>query len=258
MSLPPAFTVAANVLEFDLVDSTNAVAARLVARWNDDGVTLPETVIVAAAQSAGQGRGNNRWHSPQGGAYVTWVSEVNRAELAIAPLAAGVALLEAISALVGGEGLRLKWPNDVLAGGRKLAGVLCQSRVQGGRVWLVVGVGVNVAAALGPRDTFALPPTSLEDLGFAGSVESAVRALVESFVPRLRSGLDEPHRVSSRWVEHSLHRMGDEMRVRTGDGSFTGVFRGLTADGRLEIEIGGAVRAIAVGELVVPLVEEGG
>ena len=111
------------------------------------------TTVLAEEQSAGRGRDGRTWHSPPGG---VWLGLLLRPERA-APgggggavaIRAGLAVADAVDALLGGPVARLKWPNDVLVDDRKIAGVLCEGRWQGDRLqWLAVGVGVNVRNAV--------------------------------------------------------------------------------------------------------------
>jgi BirA family biotin operon repressor/biotin-[acetyl-CoA-carboxylase] ligase len=117
--------------EYDEVGSTNLVAATLDA-WN---------AVSARSQTAGRGRFHRTWVSDEGG---LWLSAVvpsgDRLQQALIPLAAGVALMEALKQY-GVSGARLRWPNDVMVGELKLAGLLVDS-FHPGRV--VVGIGVNV------------------------------------------------------------------------------------------------------------------
>lgn len=136
--------------------STNERARALAAAGAPHG-----TLVTAAAQSAGRGRQGRRWIAPAGTALL--LSLVVREADALLPLRAGLAVAD-----LAGERALVKWPNDVLLDGRKVAGVLVEGRPQEG--WSIVGIGVNVAvdpAALGPelRDTagtLGRPATELE------------------------------------------------------------------------------------------------
>ena len=113
------------------VDSTNVRARELAGRGAPHG-----TLVTAAEQSAGRGRQGRTWTAPANRALLC--SVVLRDPPRMLPLAAGVAVAE----VVGAEA-RLKWPNDVHVGGRKVAGILVEGRPQ--ERWAVLGVGVNVA-----------------------------------------------------------------------------------------------------------------
>ena len=123
------------------VDSTNAMALRLAAEWAVEG-----TVVLAEAQRKGRGRAGKSWYSPPGlNLYLSVILrpavEVQKA--ALLTLISSLAIADAIEA-EGGQA-HVKWPNDVLLAGRKVAGVLAELRSLGERVeTLVLGIGVNV------------------------------------------------------------------------------------------------------------------
>jgi BirA family biotin operon repressor/biotin-[acetyl-CoA-carboxylase] ligase len=141
------------------VDSTQAVAFALAVDGAVDG-----TAVVADSQAAGRGRRGRSWLDEPGASLLVSIVLRPRLEPARLPglsLAAGIAVAEALTRAAG-LSPRLKWPNDVLVGGRKIAGVLLESRVSGagedGRVLVVLGIGVNLgqrmfAPDLGQRAT---------------------------------------------------------------------------------------------------------
>ncbi len=107
------------------------------------------TVVIAEAQTAGRGRDGHTWHSPAGGVWLGMLLRPARAELGVISVRVGLAVADAVDALLGRGETRLKWPNDVLLADRKLAGILCEGRWHGERLqWLAVGVGVNVCNAI--------------------------------------------------------------------------------------------------------------
>lgn len=116
-------------------------------------------VVLAQAQTAGRGRDGRTWHSPEGGVWLAVLLRppAGRAELGAVSIRAGLVVADVVDELVGRGGggpprTQLKWPNDVLLDGRKLAGVLCEGRWQGDALqWLAVGVGVNVANPIPPE-----------------------------------------------------------------------------------------------------------
>jgi BirA family biotin operon repressor/biotin-[acetyl-CoA-carboxylase] ligase len=112
-------------------DSTNARARELAVRGAPHG-----TLVTAGEQSAGRGRQGRTWSAPAGRALLC--SLILREPPRLLPLRAGVAVSE-----VCGERAVVKWPNDVLVSGRKLAGILVEGRPQEG--WAVLGIGLNVA-----------------------------------------------------------------------------------------------------------------
>jgi BirA family transcriptional regulator, biotin operon repressor / biotin---[acetyl-CoA-carboxylase] ligase len=144
---------APRVVRLGRVDSTQAVAFALAASGAADG-----TVVVADSQAAGRGRRGRPWVDEPGASLLASIVLRPRLEPARLPglsLAAGIAVAEALSRSAG-LSPRLKWPNDVLVGGRKIAGILLESRttgaVDGGRVTAVLGIGINLSQRMFPAD----------------------------------------------------------------------------------------------------------
>lgn len=154
---------------FEQVESTMDVARRLA-----DEEDAPEgTVVVAREQTAGRGRAGRSWSSPPGGVYLSVVFRPREVENpGLLPVVAGLGVVRELDAGWPGLEMALKWPNDLLAGGRKLAGLLAEA-VWGeeGIRFLVAGVGVNVRPL--PDD---LPAEVLEG---ATSLDAEVDAEVE-------------------------------------------------------------------------------
>ncbi len=207
-------------------DSTNIRARELATRGTPHGA-----LVTAAEQSAGRGRQGRTWSAPAGRALLC--SLVLRDPPRLLPLVAGIAVAE-----VAGSDAQLKWPNDVLIAGRKVAGILVEGRPQ--ERWAVVGIGLNVA--LQERD---FPPELRETAGTLGLAPEAVEPTLE----RLLEALE-------RWLEADANRVLDGVRsrdallggsVRWAEG--TGVGAGIDGDGRLIVETGGGRVALNAGEV---------
>jgi len=213
-------------LHVRVLDSTNARARHLAERGAPNG-----TLVTAGEQTAGRGRQGRTWIAPAGRALLC--SLVLRDPPRLLPLAAGVAVAEE----AGGEA-RLKWPNDVLVEGRKVAGILVEGRPQEG--WAVLGIGLNVA--LREDD---LPPELRSRAGSLGRTPDDV----EPTLDRLLDGLE-------RWVAATPEellaavRSRDALRGRRvswsgGDGEAEGI----DDDGRLVVLTGGGRRSLDAGEV---------
>jgi BirA family biotin operon repressor/biotin-[acetyl-CoA-carboxylase] ligase len=242
----------ANVIWLDEVDSTNAVAERLVAEWlaNEDE-RLSETLIVADRQSAGRGRGDHVWESPAGGLYATWLAWLPLPVLATLPMAVAVSLVAAVEDLVPGLRVGLRWPNDLLLDGRKLGGVLCESRSGSDAAWVMAGFGVNVESdpVLAPGDP--TKPVSLRSMGFASAAGQAIRSLLAGFLARIHAALADPLSTGRAWADRTVHRAGEHMRLRLDTGVLEGSFVRVLEDGRIELRVGGELRRFPSGELLV-------
>jgi BirA family biotin operon repressor/biotin-[acetyl-CoA-carboxylase] ligase len=236
----------------DAVDSTNDLAERLLsAALEDDEPSLPDTLFVAGTQLSGHGRGFHTWVSPPGGLYATWLAELGAESLPGLPLAVGVACAEAAESLLPERVVGLKWPNDLLIDGRKLGGVLCHARGSGERVWVRVGVGINIAVTPVLDSDDPVQPTSLHDLGWSGDVGAAIQVLATQFLLRVREALADPVRTRGRWQIRLVHRPGDAIRLRLDDGVIEGRFVALSPEGHLLLDVDGEVRSIASGELLM-------
>src|SRR6266851_2317420 len=138
------------ILRFDSVSSTNDVARELAASGKPEGLC-----VIAREQTAGRGRQGRSWSSPPGeGLYLSVIfrPEISAAESAVTTLAAAVAVAETLK-LDFQMPVDIKWPNDVLASGRKVCGILVESAIENGRLqYAVIGIGVNVAQLYFPDE----------------------------------------------------------------------------------------------------------
>jgi BirA family biotin operon repressor/biotin-[acetyl-CoA-carboxylase] ligase len=225
------------VVRLDRTGSTNEDLRRLAAGGAPEG-----TVVLARAQEAGRGRFGRSWHSPPGlGLYLSVLLRPRlggrAARWALAAAAAGAEGLEDL----GLPGVEVKWPNDLLHGGRKLGGFLAEMRaLPGGSTELVLGAGFNLAhrdedfpeALRGVATSVALARG-----GEAPGAESVARA----FLSRLASfsaGLGEGRfdEVLARWTARAPRASGARVRVSIGTETFTATTRGLAPDGGLVVE----------------------
>jgi BirA family biotin operon repressor/biotin-[acetyl-CoA-carboxylase] ligase len=243
LSLPDGYRLVA----FDRVGSTNDEAKALAHAGAAQG-----TLVWAGEQTAGRGRRGRAWASPPGNLYLSLIERPDCAPAAAAQLGfvAALGLGEAIIDLAGPAlPLAYKWPNDLLLGGRKLAGILLESETRGsGRLdFIVLGLGINLAAA--PQDV-EYPATSLAAEG-AGAIAPA--ALLTAFVRRYDAW-------AARWREAGFAAVraawlaraggiGDEIRVRLPGATLSGRFRDLDADGALLLDAADGSRRIAAGDV---------
>lgn len=244
---PEGFRSLANFVFFPSVDSTNAVGRGLIDHAFAEEVELAPTVIAAASQSEGRGRRDREWRSPEGGIYATFVFRVpGEARLALLPLAAALWVADALAAAAGVE-TRLKWPNDVLSGDRKLAGVLTEAKTRGEETHVAVGIGVNV---LGGAADFGPDATSAEtEAAGAPSLPRLFAEICRGCDRYLAAPADA--RVVERWLSRSRHAPGAEMSVTASEGAapVVGEFAGLTDDGFLRLRTSGSEIVLATGEV---------
>ncbi|MCC7464209.1 MAG: biotin--[acetyl-CoA-carboxylase] ligase [Gammaproteobacteria bacterium] len=221
--------------------------------------------LLAEYQSAGRGRHARRWVAPPGGALclsVSWSFAALPPGAGALSLAAGVAVLEALATL-GELPIGLKWPNDLLAQGRKLGGMLLELRSEGGGpALLVFGIGLNVALGQRSRALIAelgVPPADLAELGVVSCDRNAlaaalIDALVVAFLRFEREGF---RAFFERWQRADLLR-GAIVRISgRGDGAETvGRAAGVDEDGALLLDTPSGLKRFISGEVSVRVSEE--
>lgn len=235
----PAAAHGFRILALGDVDSTNAEAFRRAAAGE-----APPLAVWARSQGAGRGRHGRSWHSPPGNLYVSLLlpPPARAGGAADEAFRAGVSVVEAVREMTGLDA-RLKWPNDVVVGGRKVAGLLAETSSGAGPGPVVVGTGVNLASH--PPDT-ARPASSLAAEGAPGIDPGA---LLGCYLARFARWKDEAREgVFGRWRELA-HGLGDPLRVRLGTGEVAGRFAGIDGEGALVLEMpDGARRRVTAGE----------
>jgi BirA family biotin operon repressor/biotin-[acetyl-CoA-carboxylase] ligase len=199
------------------------------------------TVVLADEQSAGRGRQGRAWASPRGNLYLSALLRPAFSRPGLIPLMAGVAVAEAVADL--GVDARVKWPNDVLAGGRKLAGILSESATvsAAGLDWIAVGIGVNLASA--PAELAATATSVAAEAGEAPEpLEVAAGILARLGVwydSLMREG---PRSLLAAWRGRSLPWWGEVVEALSGDQVIRGVARDVDGDGALVLEGEGGSR----------------
>jgi BirA family biotin operon repressor/biotin-[acetyl-CoA-carboxylase] ligase len=224
-----------SIHHFFKADSTNRVALELGHSNEPEGA-----VVIAEEQTAGRGRAGRRWHSERAtGIYATLLLRPRLApgQAAIFPLLAG---LSARAAIEGQTGLSpdLKWPNDLLLGGRKAGGILTEMHAEPDRIrFVIVGIGLNVNQMKFPQELSAIATSLRMESGRKQSrLELLVRLLrqFESDYNRfLREG---PAWVIESFCSASSFARGKQVRVTDGSETLTGTTAGLTSEGMLQVK----------------------
>lgn len=242
----------ANVVQLDETPSTNDVARALVEKMVAEDTDLLPTCVAARRQTAGKGRAGRSWSTTGEGAVAVslvapWPEGPGRIHV---PVATGIVLARSLSAAFGLD-LRLKWPNDLLCRGKKLAGILVEGRaLPEGAGYVVVGVGLNVSTTRTELDALGLPAaTSLALEGVEPALLSGDLPLV-AVISALDATLEgEIEDLPAAFAAVTLHREGDPLEVRDGERVVSGRYRGLTKDGLLRLEADGGVAELISGDV---------
>jgi BirA family transcriptional regulator, biotin operon repressor / biotin---[acetyl-CoA-carboxylase] ligase len=223
------------------VDSTQTVAFALAA----DGAA-DRTVVVAQAQTAGRGRHGRLWLDEPGASLLTSIILRPRLEPARLPtlsLAAGVAVVEALERVTGLKP-RLKWPNDVLVDGRKLAGILLESRI-GPSPLVVLGIGVNLAQRVFPADLAERATSVRLAAGRRVDADALLTALLESLDAwRTRLETEGWAPIRERW-----RALTETLGRRVSIDGVEGVAVDVDEDGALIVAEGDVRRRVVAGEV---------
>ncbi len=226
---PRATSTGYRLAAFDQIGSTNAEALAR-ARAGERGPIW----FVTSEQTAGRGRRHRAWIAPRGNlaSSILEVMNVQPAVAATLGFAAGLALesglaklsVEAAMRSPGSDDLKfsLKWPNDVLAGRQKLAGILLEAEAVPGGLAVVVGIGTNVVAA--PTDT-PTPATSLKALGIDVGAEELFAALSDGWA-EFRGIWDHGRgfgEIRRRWLERAAG-LGQAVAIKSGGEPIEGIF----------------------------------
>lgn len=237
----------ARLIAFDSIGSTNAEALRL-GREGERGPLW----IVAAQQTAGRGRRGSAWISERGNLYASLMltnpsAPGRAAELSfVAALALSDALVREAAGLA--DRISLKWPNDVLIDGCKIAGILIEGENAGAVLVAVIGLGVNCAHH--PADT-NVPSTDLAALGYALPPARLFRSLSATMAARIAQwrGGEGFAPIRADWLKRAW-RIGESIVVRLEGREMQGSFENLDERGRLVLRLSdGRCELIAAGEI---------
>jgi BirA family biotin operon repressor/biotin-[acetyl-CoA-carboxylase] ligase len=236
-------------LPLDAVTSTLDEAAR----------RLPElagpTWISARVQTAARGRRGRPWRNPAGNLAATLVLPGLAPDTAaLRSFTASLALFDACAAVTGRtEAFSLKWPNDVLLNGGKLAGILLEGLTSGGQMaGLAIGIGVNLAEAPDPGtvEPDAMRPVSLSgETGVSVTPDDFLGELAPAYAhweTQLTTFGFEPLRTA--WMARAA-RLGAQLTARLPAEEITGIFREVDAAGHLVLSTPGGLRRIAAGDV---------
>ena len=230
------------------IGSTNTVAMEAGSAGAPEG-----SVFLAERQIAGRGRGAHNWHSAQSaGIYCSAVLRpaLPPSEALTLSLAAGLAVHAAIKAIDPDVGLDLKWPNDLLIHGKKIAGILTEMNSEATRVrYVVVGIGINVNQASFPSELQRTATSLRLATGTEWSRVELCAALLKSLNREYRDLLEKSgahDAILRRFQEQSSSVRGCQVQVEE-NGGFEGVTDGLDQCGFLQVRTAHGVRTVLSG-----------
>jgi BirA family transcriptional regulator, biotin operon repressor / biotin---[acetyl-CoA-carboxylase] ligase len=233
-----------NVRKLDVTASTNDDAKKAAADGESEGL-----VIWALQQTKGRGRMGRAWESPKGNLHASILlrPDCSIRQASHYVFVAALALHDAVRAQLTKSHLTLKWPNDVLADGKKIGGILLETSTMGDKLdWLVVGIGLN--AEHYPKESL-YPATSLRVLGAVPApLENTLETLLERFY-HWKDTLEKQGfaGIRAKWLHHAQK---GRLSVRLPKETIEGEFADFDEQGNLVLQLAdGSKKAIASGDV---------
>ena len=247
-------TVGKKVYYFDTVDSTQNYAIEISKKKNESG-----SVVISQRQTAGRGRMNRKWITIKGGLSMSVVlhPKFDASVSTLFPMAASLALATAIQKTINIKP-NVKWPNDVVIKGKKVAGMIVDASIQSNLIEsMVLGVGINFKV-----DTKHLESQLKGTKNFYGvasllKIDDTTNPLkiVQNFFSELEKIIvlldqGETSKIIQRWEKISS-TIGKNVSVKTNDGIITGLAKKINSDGSLNIVKNGKVQRLLVGDISI-------
>jgi BirA family biotin operon repressor/biotin-[acetyl-CoA-carboxylase] ligase len=233
------------------------VMLEAVGSTNDYAKTLArngcpsDTVVWAREQTAGRGRQGNAWISLSGNLFMTLIlrPELSAALMGQLSFLAAVALARTLRPLLGKDAdIRVKWPNDLLIEGKKAAGILLETELNGMLPvsWIVIGIGVNITDA--PEGAVSLRALGIKEITAEDILEQLVFHVMTLYREWQKSGFSA---VRDEWLE-CAYNIGSVINVRLPKETFSGTFLGIDHSGALQLKMpDGSKKIITSGEVFI-------
>jgi BirA family biotin operon repressor/biotin-[acetyl-CoA-carboxylase] ligase len=234
------------LIAYETIGSTNDELKRLAREGAGEGL-----VITAARQTAGRGRRGRSWTSPSGNLYSSILlrPQCRAATAAQLGFVSALGVADAIGELAPAVGLHCKWPNDLLANGKKVSGILLETEMVSSDQpdFVILGIGINLVSS--PRDT-PYPATSLAEEG-APRITPAmmIAALIRHFAGWLTTWQQDGFApIREAWLSRAMG-LGEPIQVRLERDTLHGRFVDLDNDGALLLDMPSGSRRVAAGEV---------
>jgi BirA family transcriptional regulator, biotin operon repressor / biotin---[acetyl-CoA-carboxylase] ligase len=235
-----------NIIYYPCLTSTMEAARREAQQAAPDG-----TVIIAGEQTQGRGRMGRTWFSPGGNIALSMLLYPGFTSLPYLIMIASLAAAKSIESVVGLE-TQIKWPNDILIKGKKVAGILIENEVKGRRVaYSIIGIGINVALQSREVDEISAVATGLEEEKPGDiSREDIIRNLLNEF-ERFYLRLPDGRAIFEEWSGR-LVTLGKKVTANWGNESFSGIAESVEESGALNIRLAdGRLIPVFAGEVTL-------
>ena len=223
--------VGRKIIYFPQLSSTMDIARREA--WRGAAVG---TVIIAGEQTGGRGRLKRRWLSPPGNIALSVILYPGVSQLPYLVIIASLAAVHGIESVTGLK-TDIKWPNDILIGGKKVGGILIENEVKAGRVgYAIIGIGININVEESQIEGSSLPVTSLEKETRRVVVKADVIRSLLVEMERLYLLLPDGEAIYRAWRE-KLVTLGKRVIVQTGTATLEGLAESVDSSGALTLRL---------------------
>ena len=235
---------------FNLIDSTNTWAKENLNLWDKDGVTL----VTAAEQTHGRGRFKREWFSPKNkniSATFCFFVNVKQVNIGQIPQLLALSIVQILENYH--VSARLKWPNDVLVNGKKIAGILCETTLDNHRIGVVCGVGLNINMTIEEMVNIDQKATSLSiEMGKILDLNEVLKQLNVQFLQNWEKFLIHGfHPFFDSFQERFYHQVGQKMSINNGTEKIDGKFLQVKEDGSICILLtDGQIQTCLAGEII--------
>lgn len=219
------------IVTLDTVDSTNAFLFR-----NPEYLSRNFSAVRSLEQTAGRGRFNREWNSKPGedlSFSIVFVPEVKLNAVSVVTIYAGLAVFRVLKNILG-DGLKLKWPNDVFFNGKKICGILCELAVNAPeKPALIIGIGINVNRLNFPDNISGSSISMRQITGkehSAGKLALEILDEIKNILKDFR-GIPLPENIINEWMSQSVS--GEEISYDKEGSSAKGLIRNINSDGTL-------------------------
>ncbi|MHC4244909.1 MAG: biotin--[acetyl-CoA-carboxylase] ligase [Planctomycetota bacterium] len=236
------------ILVYNRTSSTQKIAAEYAKNKENDGL-----VMFTEEQTAGKGRADNKWHSSQSESILcSIILTDNKLNAELLSLTCAVAVAEAIGKSANGEA-KIKWPNDIMLNGKKVAGILLESKTDGGSNTCIIGIGINCHQT---KDTF---PVELQPIATSIDIEnhsitdriSLAKRLLTSMEDWLKVAAQTSEKVIDQWHNLSI-QLGHRVKLIYNGHEFSGNCIGIDPEKGLILQLDtGGVRMFDAGHTTI-------
>jgi len=245
-------TVGKKVYYFDTIDSTQNYAVKISKKKNENG-----SVVISQRQTAGRGRMNRKWITVKGGLSMSIIlhPKFNASVSTLFPMAASLALATAIQKTINMKP-NVKWPNDVVIKGKKVAGMIVDASIQSNLIEsMILGVGINFKVDTKHLESQLKGTENFYGVASLLKVNDSTNPLeiVQNFLSELEKMIvlldqGKASKIIQKWEKISS-TIGKKVSIKTNDGMVTGLAKKINGDGSLNIIKNGKVQRLLVGDI---------